>query len=132
MKKIPRDIGGKASSTKFAFVVGASLALVAILVHSLVDYNMHIPANAIVAVTLLALLGSHLRFATSDYWVSLGIPSKLLASVLLLGCVILLGWHSSRRAAENAWLAHAARADLFSTEQASLFEKAFASCLLSP
>jgi len=125
VKKIPRDIGGKASSTKFAFVVGASLALVAILVHSLVDYNMHIPANAIVAVTLLALLASHLRFATSDYWVSLGIPSKILASLLLLGCLILLGWHSSRRAAENAWLARAARADLFSTEQASLFEKAF-------
>ena len=126
VKKIPRDIGGKANSTKFAFVLGASLALVAILVHSLVDFNMHIPANALVAVTLLALLASHLRFASSDYWVGLGIPSKLLASVLLLTCVVILGWHSSRRAAENAWLARAARADIFSAEQVDLFEKAFA------
>jgi O-antigen ligase len=126
VKKIPRDIGGKANSTKFAFVLGAFLALTAILVHSLVDFNMHIPANALVAVTFLALLGSHLRFASSDYWVALGIPLKLLASVILLGGVYTLGWHSSRRAAENVWLARAGRAEIFSTDQISLFKKAFA------
>jgi tetratricopeptide (TPR) repeat protein len=126
VKKTPRDIGGKASSTKFAFVLGASLALVAILIHSLVDFNMHIPANALIAVTLMALLASHLRFASSDYWVGLGVFWKVVASVLLLGAMATLGWQSSRRAAENAWLARATRADIFSGEQIALFEKAFA------
>jgi hypothetical protein len=126
VKKNPRDIGGKASSTKFAFVLGASFALVAILIHSMVDFNMHIPANALVAMTLLALLASHLRFASSDYWVGLGIPGKLFASLLLVGSVATLGWHSSKRVTENVWLAQAVRADAFSTEQISLFEKAFA------
>lgn len=126
VKKTPRDIGGNASSTKFAFVLGASLALVAILIHSMVDFNMHIPANALIAVTLMALLASHLRFSSSDYWVGLGVFWKLIASVVLLGAMATLGWQSSRRAGENAWLARASRADLFSAEQISLFEKAFA------
>jgi hypothetical protein len=81
------------------------MGLLAILVHSLFDFNMHIPANALIAVALMAILSSHLRFARSDLWLGLGLPGKLVASLVLLGCVALLGWHSSRRFAENQWLA---------------------------
>ncbi|MCK7478323.1 MAG: O-antigen ligase family protein [Candidatus Moduliflexus flocculans] len=63
------DLGGR-SSNKFAFVFGASLGLLALLLHSVADFNMHIPANAILAVTWMALLSAHLRFATERYWVS--------------------------------------------------------------
>jgi O-antigen ligase len=45
-----------------AFVYGASIGLSAILIHSFVDFNMHVPANAILAITLMALLTGYLRF----------------------------------------------------------------------
>src|SRR6185312_16304653 len=59
---------GEHRSNKLALVLGASIGLVAILIHSFVDFNMHIPANAILAVTLMALLSSYVRFATERYW----------------------------------------------------------------
>src|ERR1041384_5182850 len=79
----PRDLGEKKNSNKFAFVLGASVGLVAILVHSIVDFNMHIPANAILAIALMALLTGHLRFATDRYWISAGRPVKALAGVVM-------------------------------------------------
>ena len=59
-------------SNKSAFVAGASLGLLALLLHSFLDFNMHIPANAIVAVTLMALITAHWRFATERYWYNPG------------------------------------------------------------
>ncbi|HVV00053.1 MAG TPA: O-antigen ligase family protein, partial [Verrucomicrobiae bacterium] len=43
------DLGGRSGSNKFALVCGASMGLAAILFHSAVDFNLHIPANAILA-----------------------------------------------------------------------------------
>src|SRR5205085_9120572 len=77
------DLGGKSGSNKFAFVFGASVGLFAILVHSVVDFNMHIPANAILAVTLMALVSSHLRFATESYWFRARLGFKVAATVLV-------------------------------------------------
>src|SRR5262249_35361748 len=68
----PIDLGVTKNRNKFAFVLGASIGLVAIFVHSAVDFNMYIPANAILAITLMALLSSYLRFATERYWVGIG------------------------------------------------------------
>ena len=48
------DLGEKPSN-KFAFVLGAALGLIALFCHSVVDFNMHIPANAILAIALMAL-----------------------------------------------------------------------------
>src|SRR5438105_2801025 len=67
VRKSPRDFGQARSSNKFCCVLGASVGLFAIMVHSVVDFNMHIPANAILAVALIAILSSHLRFATESY-----------------------------------------------------------------
>ena len=52
-------------SNKSALVLGAAAGLFALLLHSAVDFNMHIPANAILAVSLMALLAGHQRFATA-------------------------------------------------------------------
>ena len=120
------DLGGKRASNKFAFVLGASVGLLAILIHSVVDFNMHIPANAMVAVALMALLSSHLRFASERYWVRAMTWTKALASGILLAGVIYLGQQGVRRAAHNFWLARASRAPAYSPAQAVLFEKAFA------
>ena len=59
---------GQATSNRFAFSLGASTGLLALAAHSLVDFNLHIPANAMLGITLLALLSSNLRFATERYW----------------------------------------------------------------
>ncbi len=122
----PNDLGGKKGSNKFAFVLGASLGLIAILVHSVVDFNMHIPANAILAITLMALLSSHLRFATERYWAGMGAWAKVLGSFVLLTGLVYLGGQTWRDTWEYVWLDRAERAPTFSPAQIGLLEKAFA------
>ena len=126
VRSAPRDLGGKQSSNKFAFVLGATLGLIAILCHSLVDFNMYIPANALLAVTLMAMVSSHLRFATEQYWVTARAWTKVAGTAVLAAGLGYLAWQSFRHTAENLWLARAARAENVSLSQAQLLEKAFA------
>ncbi len=60
----PPDDFARKKSNKFAVLIGAMLGLAAILLHSFGDFNMHVPANAIVVVTLMVLLSSQWRFVT--------------------------------------------------------------------
>jgi hypothetical protein len=121
-----RDIGEKKRSNKFALVLGASIGLVAILLHSFVDFNMHIPANAIVAVTLMALLSSHLRFATDQYWITLRPWLKAIASLLLLAGVVYFAQQDWRLGSEYVWLNRGEHASPYSPEQVVLLTEAFA------
>ena len=77
-------------SDRTATVLGIGLGLLALLLHSVVDFNMHIPANAILAITLLASLTSHLRFATDRYWVKPGWAGRILVTSLAVGTVVYL------------------------------------------
>src|SRR6185437_2842282 len=76
----PDDFSRKPSN-RFALLVGGSMALLAIVVHSAVDFNMQIPANAILVVALMALLSSQLRLATNQYWFSAKVALKSIATV---------------------------------------------------
>jgi len=114
------------TSDKFAFVLGAAMGLFALVLHSVVDFNLQIPANAIVAVTLMALLTSHWRFATDRFWFSARLPGKIFASLLLLATLGYLGWQEVRLGREWFWLGRAAQAETSSLEQAALFERAYA------
>lgn len=118
------DIGGKSMSNKFAFVLGTSLGLTAILTHSVVDFNMHIPANAILVVTLMALLSAHLRFATERFWFGPRAVIKALVSVLILGATAYLLPQAWRHGAEFVWLDRASRAPSFSPRQVELLRHA--------
>lgn len=97
------DFGGRFSN-KFALVFGASLGLLAILLHSATDFNMQIPANAILAVTWMALLSAHLRFATERYWFTARLPVKILATGVLLTGTVYLTAQCWRRGHEYVWL----------------------------
>ena len=119
------DLGGR-SSNKFALVLGATLGLLAILIHSLVDFNMHVPANAILAVTLMALLSSSLRFASEKYWFSARAASKLLATLLLLAGLGYLGWQGVRRTLEYHWQEQARREPETAPGRVAALEKAYA------
>ena len=114
------------TSNRFAFFLGASAGLLALAVHSVFDFNLHIPANAILGVTLLALLTSNLRFATERYWLNARLPVRMLATVVLAVGVAYLGWQGWRRGAENSWLARAQSPALLVLDRAALLEKAFA------
>src|SRR5438477_5407421 len=61
---------GPTPGSRAAFVVGGSLGLAAVLIHSATDFNMHVPANANLAIGLMALLSGYTRFATERYWIN--------------------------------------------------------------
>jgi len=122
----PKDLGGKFGSNKFAFVLGSSLGLLAILVHSVVDFNMHIPANAILAVTLMALLTGHLRFATERYWVRARLPVRVPITLALFAGLTWIVPQAWRGASEFVWLQRAQQSLVASPAQREALEKAFA------
>lgn len=111
-------------SNKFAFVLGASMGLVALLVHSVVDFNMHIPANAMLAVGLMALLTSHVRFATDRYWITARWLGRGLAGAVLMSGVAYLGYQAVRLGREYVWLQRAAKAEPYSAAQLGMLEQA--------
>jgi O-antigen ligase len=121
------DLGGRSGSNRFAFILGASAGLLAILCHSFLDFNFQIPANAILAVALMALLSSHLRFATDRCWVLIPVWGRVLASLLLGAGAAYLGVQGWRGATEHYWLARAARAPQYSPETIENLKRAFAS-----
>ncbi|HTB83248.1 MAG TPA: O-antigen ligase family protein [Candidatus Sulfotelmatobacter sp.] len=117
---------GSGQSNRFAFFVGAIGGLGALAVHSLMDFNLHIPANALVAVTLLALLASQLRFATDNYWLQVFTRERILLTGVLALTAAVFFWQGWRGGRESFWLARAGRQHIFSLEGAALLEKAFA------
>ena len=110
-------------SNRTAFVLGASIGLLAILVHSFTDFNMHVPANAIIAVTLMALLSGHLRFASERHWVTLGLGRRILVATVGLASLLYLGQQGWRRAREYVWLDRAERERLFLQAKIAGFNK---------
>jgi len=120
------QLGDKKSSTKFSFVLGASIGLTSLLLHSFIDFNWHIPANAVLAVTLMALLSAFTRFATESYWVRVGWVLRILGSVVLVAGAVWLGAEGWRKYRENGWLRQAERASLYSPEQVALLKNAYA------
>lgn len=87
-------------SDKFAFVLGASCGLLAILLHEIVDFNLQVPANAILTVCLMAILTSHLRFATERYWKTARVFVQLPITIVLLAGMTYLGWQEVHQARE--------------------------------
>jgi O-antigen ligase len=117
---------GSGQSNRFAFFLGATCGLAALAVHSAMDFNLHIPANALVGVTLLALVASNARYATERFWFRPGRPLKLALSVALGVVVIYFAAQTSRLGGEAQWLAKADTLPNFSPERAAALEKAFA------
>ena len=116
---------GRGLSNRFAFFLGASAGLFALAVHSVVDFNLHIPANAILGVTLLALLSSNLRFATERHWLGARLPVKMAATLMLVAGIAYLGCQAWRRGHEAVWLARAEQSPVYSPAQAANLKKAF-------
>jgi O-antigen ligase len=117
---------GSGQSNRFAFFLGASCGLFALAVHSMVDFNLHMPANALVGVTLLALVASNVRFATERHWHYAGLPLKLALTLALMGVTVYFIAQGRRRAGEIRWQARAEAQGNFSAERAAALKQAFA------
>lgn len=113
-------------SNRGALVLGGGVGLLAILVHSFVDFNMHIPANAILAVTLTALVAGHFRFSTESYWHTLRWPLRIPLMLILLTGIAYLGDQAWQRTGELKHLVKAQTLRPASTAQTDAYQRAFA------
>jgi len=114
-------------SNQLTVLLGAGCGLFAILIHSFTDFNLQIPANAILMVVLMALVAARNRSNENGYSLRLGRRGKALAGLVLLGATSYLSWQGWRKANEYVWLqrAEAARQREDLTEARIALEKAF-------
>jgi O-antigen ligase len=116
---------GSGKSDKAAFVLGAFLGLVAVMLHSVTDFDMQIPGDAITAVTLMALLASQGRFATERFWKNPGFTGKIILTAVAAAAA---GYLTAQEchAAPEAWWLHQAEAQSGSWKSAlACAEKAY-------
>jgi O-antigen ligase len=121
----PENDFARGMGNRFAFFLGATTGLLALAVHSVVDFNLHIPANAILGVTLLALSSGYLRFATERYWLAVGPPLKTLVTFTLVMGFAYLSYQEWRQGREQLWLARAGQLPDFSSARTAVLMKAF-------
>lgn len=117
---------GSGMSTRYAFFLGSVSGLFALAVHSAMDFNLHIPGNALVGVTLLALVTASLRFASNRYWVRVRLPGQVALTAVIGLLVFYIGTQMWRRAGEAYWTTRAENLQIYSTEQAEALQKALA------
>ncbi len=98
---------GTRPSNRAAFVLGATIGLVAILIHSFLDFNMQIPANAILAITLMAALSGCMRFTSERYWWRLGLAGRIVATVIGAAGIVYLSSQGALAAQEYYWISRA-------------------------
>jgi tetratricopeptide (TPR) repeat protein len=118
------DLSAK-TSNRSAFVLGSTVGLGSIALHSFVDFNLHIPSNAMLAATLAGLLAAFIRFATERYWVAVRLPVRLALTVVVGGAAVLLMSQALGQAREYAQLKASQAAESF-PEQVEHLEQAFA------
>jgi O-antigen ligase len=116
---------GNPLTNKFAFVLGAASGLFALAIHSVVDFNLHIPANAIVATVLLALLLSHLRYATRQCWSEFKGAARLVPALPLFALAGFLAWQLVPTGRQFLWTRRAARTAPLSLERVQSLQRAF-------
>lgn len=124
--KRPDNEFSRSHSNKFAFFFGTFFGLLAVLLHSAVDFNMQIPANAILVFCLAALLTSQIRHATDRFWIRTGMPVKLALSAALLSFAFYSTSQSIRLAREYRLLTLAGMQSWHSMAEIGLNQKAFA------
>jgi len=117
---------GSAMSSRYAFFLGAISGLFALMVHSLVDFNLHIPSNVLAGVTVLGLVAANLRFASKRYWVRARLPLQLAATGAVSVMAIYLAAQGFRRANQTAWIKQAEQQPNYSSDQVASLQKALA------
>ncbi|HWD18031.1 MAG TPA: O-antigen ligase family protein [Verrucomicrobiae bacterium] len=102
---------GRRRSDKGAFIVGAAFGLVALALHCIVDFDMHLPADALLAVGLLALVTAQWRFVTERSWKNPGLIGKWLLGGAALAVAGSLVTEAVGRGREQYWVEQAQGAE---------------------
>jgi O-antigen ligase len=103
LRQVDPGNGELQKSDKSAFLIGACMGIAMILFHSFVDFNMHVPANAIIVVILMALITGYWRFATERAWKSPPVAGKIVLTMLLLASGTFLAVAGVRNGQEAFW-----------------------------
>lgn len=117
---------GSARGDRTAFIFGASLGLIALLLHCVVDFNLHMPAVAITAVTLMALLTGTRRFSTERFWKNPRRHGKILLMFVVAGLAIFLGAQAVRSGMAAWWRQEADRPSASGEQILACLQKAHA------
>jgi O-antigen ligase len=125
LRQADLEAGAAQKGDRFAFLMGACMGLLALLLHSAVDFNMHVPANAAIAVTLMALIGAQSRFATERYWKNPRRLGKMLLTLVIGAAIAWLATQGVRRGREAFWLQRAADETATVDDRLAGLEKAY-------
>ncbi len=87
-------------STRLAWAVGAAAGIVFLMIHSVVEFNLFIPATAIVAAMLFGICAASIRFATRAAGRSIGWAGRGLGLTAGLAILCALIGSSPRATAE--------------------------------
>jgi O-antigen ligase len=115
---------GSGMSSRYAFFLGAISGLFALAVHSLVDFNLHVPANALIGAAILGLVASNVRFATKRYWVRARLPLQCALTGVLGAFIVYFGLQTWQRDREMVWIDRAEVLPAYSDDQAAALQKA--------
>jgi O-antigen ligase len=124
VRKRGNDLGSSKRSDRTAFLLGATAAIFAAMLHSIVEFNMQIPANAVTAVVLISLIAAQGRFATEGHWKNPGLSGKILLTFLAIGSVYYLATRELRIGKETYWLAKAKSEKISAERSWDCFKKA--------
>ena len=102
-----RDEASAQHGTRSAIVLGTTIGLITLLLHAVTDFNFHIPANALVAATLAALVAGLARYSGEQHWWKCGPPARVALTLALLAAITWLGATGVRRWREDSLLARA-------------------------
>ena len=112
-------VGGSPVSLKAAIQMGAMSSLAAFAVHSFFDFNMQVPANALLGCVSVAILASPGRSFSSE---RVSVLASRLAITSVLAAAMGLGWTSRNCLnAEFAWIRADAALALGNSEMALEF-----------
>ncbi len=112
----PAKEWGSRFSDRSAFVLGAAVGLLAVIIHCIVEFDMQIAALAVTAVTLMALLAAQVRFATERYWRNPGRQGKILLTAIVAAAIAYLSAQGLSKGTETYWL-HRARTERTTPER---------------
>jgi O-antigen ligase len=125
LRRADLEAGAAQKSDRSAFLMGACMGLLALLFHSVVDFNMHVPANAAIAVTLMALISAQWRFATERFWKNPRRLGKILLTFIMAAAMAWLAAQGARRGREAFWLRRAADETASWNDRLAGLEKAY-------
>lgn len=92
------DLGARASN-RTALFLGAWVGLLGLGVHSMVDFDLHIPGIAVTAALVSGLLAANIRHFTERFWYRPGMVVRVLltgGTAALLFWMLPLGFHTGR------------------------------------